>query len=175
MTIDRDEGTVVKLLIAVVGPGEGARADAVADAEEVGRLVAEQGWIVLCGGRNAGVMAACARGASAAGGLVIGILPGANRADAAPRLTVALATGSSEARNAVLVTASDAIIACGISPGTASEIALAVQARKPTVLVRPTPEGAALFEQLATGPFRIVTAPRSAIDWIAATCGGADS
>jgi uncharacterized protein (TIGR00725 family) len=170
MKIDGDAGTVVRLSIAVVGPGEGASANAIADAEEAGRLVAEQGWIVLCGGRDSGVMAACARGATAAGGIAIGILPGVNRADAAPRLTVSLPTGLGEARNAVLVTASDAIIACGISPGTTSEIALAVQARKPTVLVRPTAEGAALFERLATGPFQIVTAPRSAIDWIAARC-----
>jgi uncharacterized protein (TIGR00725 family) len=118
------------------------------------------------------VMAACARGASAAGGIVIGILPSANRADAAPQLTVALATGLGEARNAVLVTASDAVIACGISPGTASEIALAVQARKPTVLVRPSAAGAAMFRELATGagPFEIVSAPPSAIEWVAATC-----
>ena len=162
----------MRLSIAVVGPGEGASAGAIADAEEVGRLVAERGWIALCGGRNSGVMAACARGASAAGGIVIGILPGANRADAAPHLTVALPTGLGEARNAVLVTASDAVIACGISPGTASEIALAVQARKPTVLVRPTAAGAAMFRELATGagPFEIVSAAPSAIEWVAATC-----
>src|SRR5437868_123349 len=79
--------------IAVVGPGERASADAIADAESLGRLLAARGWITLCGGRDAGVMAAAARGARANGGLTIGLLPGTDRSDAAPMLTVAPPTG----------------------------------------------------------------------------------
>ncbi len=50
-------------------------------AEEVGRLLAERGCTVVTGGLGE-VMAAASRGAKAAGGTTIGILPGEDRADA---------------------------------------------------------------------------------------------
>jgi hypothetical protein len=155
--------------VAVVGPGEGASADAVADAEAVGRLLAERGWVTLCGGRDAGVMAAAARGAAAVGGLAIGLLPGADRAHAAPALTVALPTGLGEARNAVLVAAADAVVGCGLNPGTASELALALRAAKPTALVRPAPDAAAFLASLAGGaPLAAAATPDEAVAWVAA-------
>jgi uncharacterized protein (TIGR00725 family) len=79
--------------VAVVGPGEDAPPRAVADAEAVGGLLAARGGVTLTGGRAAGVMAAAAAGATAAGGMALGLLPGENARDAAPGLTVALATG----------------------------------------------------------------------------------
>jgi uncharacterized protein (TIGR00725 family) len=155
--------------VAVVGPGEGASADAVSDAEAVGELLAQRRWITICGGRAAGVMAAAARGASGAGGLVVGILPGVDRRGAATALTVALPTGLGEARNAVIVTAADAVIGCGVSPGTTSELALAIRAGKPTVLVRPTAEEAKFFAALAqNAALYIAATPREAVAWIAA-------
>jgi len=157
-----------RFCIAVVGPGENATASAIEDAAGIGRLAAEQGWVVLTGGRDAGVMRAATEAAARAGGLTIGILPGADHTGAAPHLTIALATGLGEARNAVLVTAADAVIACGMNPGTASEVALALRAKKPTILVRPSAETAAFFAD-----FGAVTAktPRDAIDLIAARIG----
>jgi uncharacterized protein (TIGR00725 family) len=155
-----------RLSIAIIGPGDDAATDDVECAAAVGRLVAERGWIVLTGGRNAGVMRAATQGAARAGGLTIGILPGADRRDAAPDLTVALPTALGEARNAVLVTAADGVIACGMSPGTASEVALALRARKPTVLVRPAPESAAFFASAHHEP-----TPEGAVAWIAARLG----
>jgi hypothetical protein len=134
--------------IAVIGPGENASPDAIADGAKVGRAIAERGWITLTGGRNAGVMSAAARGASEAGGISIGILPTADKTNASPYLTIALPTGLGEARNAVLVTSADAVIACGMNPGTASEVALALRAGKPVVLVRPTAEAQAFFASL---------------------------
>ena len=154
--------------IAVVGPGDDAAADAIVDAETVGRLLAGHGWVTLCGGRAAGVMAGVARGARAAGGVVIGLLPGADRTDAAPALTAALPTGLGEARNAVLVTAADAVIGCGLNPGTTSELALALRARKPTALVRPTSDAAAFFGALAgDAPFCVAATPLAAVAWVA--------
>jgi uncharacterized protein (TIGR00725 family) len=166
-----------RLHVAVVGPGEGAPDQAVADATTVGRLLAARGWVTLTGGRAAGVMAAAASGATAAGGIAVGLLPGADRADAAPALTVALPTGLGEARNAVLVTSADAVIGCGLSPGTASEIALALRARRPTVLVRANGEAAAFFAGLGGGPFQAAATPEEAVAWVAAqtavrTAGG---
>ena len=109
--------------VAVCGASE-ATADQSRDAEAVGRLLAEHGAIVLCGGFG-GVMEAVSRGAHEAGGTVVGILPGADRAGANPHLSLALATGLGQARNAVIVTAADSVIAIGGGWGTLSEIGLA--------------------------------------------------
>ncbi|GAA0354324.1 TIGR00725 family protein [Actinoallomurus spadix] len=101
----------------------GAERDA---AREVGRLLAERGAVVLCGGYT-GVMAAVTEGARSAGGLVVGVLSRADREGAAPGLSAAIATGMGEARNAVLVASADAVIVIGGSWGTLSELALAVR------------------------------------------------
>lgn len=154
--------------IAVIGPGERASAEAIGDAEIVGRLIAERGWVLLSGGRDAGVMAAATRGAVAAKGIAIGILPTADKVGASPELTIALPTGLGEARNAVLVTAADGVIACGMSSGTASEVALALHARTPIVLVRHEGDADAFFAQIADGaPLHVVGKAERAIEWIA--------
>jgi len=159
--------------IAVVGPGEGASAEACADAKAVGQLLAAHGWVTLTGGRAAGVMAAAADGASTAGGFVVGVLPGVDRRDAAPGLTLALPTGLGEARNAVLVTAADAVIGCGLNPGTVSEIALALKAGKPTVLVRAADSDVAFFAALAPdAQFRAASTPEEAVAWVATQLSG---
>jgi uncharacterized protein (TIGR00725 family) len=101
-------------------------------AREVGRRLAEAGAVVLCGGLG-GVMDAAAEGATGAGGTVVGILPGDDRAAGNPHLTIAIATGLGEARNAVLTAAADAVIAIGGGWGTLSEIAFARRREKPLV------------------------------------------
>ena len=117
--------------IAVVGPGE-ADAEQRAVAEEVGRLLAEAGAIVVTGGRT-GVMEAASKGAQGAGGTTVGILPGAHRDEANEWVTVAVPTGMGEARNALVVRAADAVIAVGGAWGTLSEIAFARKTGKPVV------------------------------------------
>lgn len=101
-------------------------------AEEVGRLLAEAGAILVCGGLG-GVMDAAARGATGAGGVSVGILPGEDRLGASEQLTVAITTGLGEARNALVVRAADAVIAIGGEWGTLSEIALAMKMGKRVV------------------------------------------
>jgi uncharacterized protein (TIGR00725 family) len=102
-------------------------------AREVGRLLAEAGAVVLCGGYG-GIMEAVAAGASGAGGTVVGILSEADRAGANQFLTIALATGLGQARNAVIATASDAMIAIGAAGwGTLSEIAHARRLGRPVI------------------------------------------
>jgi uncharacterized protein (TIGR00725 family) len=98
----------------------------------VGRLLAEQGATVVCGGLGGTMEAAC-RGARSAGGTTIGILPGLDRSDANPFVSVAIPTGLGEARNALVVRAADAVIALGGGYGTLSEIALALKAGKRVV------------------------------------------
>lgn len=128
--------TVHRVQVAVVGPGECDASEA-ADAAEVGELLARAGAVVLTGGRG-GVMAAASRGASEAGGLTVGLLPGASATESPPDPTVeiALYTGLGQARNLVLVLSAAAVIAVGGSWGTLSEIALARKHGRPVVLFR---------------------------------------
>ena len=119
--------------IAVVGPGA-ADEQTCELAAEVGRLVAARGAVVVCGGLG-GVMDAAARGAAESGGTSLGILPGHDRRDAGPHLTLAVATGLGEMRNGLLVRDSDAVIAVGCSWGTLSEIALGVRQGIPVVVI----------------------------------------
>jgi uncharacterized protein (TIGR00725 family) len=117
--------------IAVVGAST-ADADVDATAEEVGRLLAEAGAVVVCGGLG-GVMEAAARGAQDAGGTTVGLLPDDDRARANPYLTVAVATGLGEVRNTLIVRDADAVIAIAGEYGTLSEIAFALRIGKPVV------------------------------------------
>lgn len=124
-----------RIVIGVMGPA--ACDPQTADlARAVGRAVAERGAVLLCGGRS-GVMEAVAEGAHEKQGLTVGILPGANARETPPNphIDLALFTGLGEARNWVNVCASDAVIAIGGGFGTLSEIAIALKAQKPVVLV----------------------------------------
>jgi uncharacterized protein (TIGR00725 family) len=111
--------------VAVVGPGDdGDEQERL--AESVGRELAARGAVVVCGGLG-GVMAAACRGAAAAGGLSVGILPGDDRAAANQWATIAIPTGLGELRNGLAVRAADAVIAVGGGHGTLSEVALALK------------------------------------------------
>jgi uncharacterized protein (TIGR00725 family) len=117
--------------IAVCGP-DPAPPDIAAQAEAVGRLLAEAGAVVVCGGHG-GAMEAAARGARSAGGLVVGLLPGLDRSAGNAYLSIAIPTGLGELRNALIVRAADAVIAVAGEFGTLSEIALALKTGVPVV------------------------------------------
>jgi hypothetical protein len=117
--------------ISVIGAGQ-ASDDEIAAAEEIGRMLAEAGAVLVCGGLG-GVMHAAARGCEAAGGTSVGILPGDDRTPGSPHLTIRVATGLGEARNAIVARAADAVIAIGGEFGTLSEIAFALKMGKPVV------------------------------------------
>jgi uncharacterized protein (TIGR00725 family) len=101
-------------------------------AERVGRRIAENGGVLLCGGMG-GVMEAASYGAMNARGLVIGILPGESRDKGNPYLTFSIITGMGEGRNLILVRSCDALIAIGGGYGTLSEIAFAHKLDIPVV------------------------------------------
>ena len=106
-------------------------------ARRLGRLIAEAGWILLTGGRPAGVMDAASAGAKeVAGSLTLGILPGGHGDAVSAHVDVAVFTGLGDARDAVNVLSSDVVVACGVEgPGTAAEVALALNAGRPTILL----------------------------------------
>lgn len=114
--------------VSVLGSGEADVGDTAAEA--VGRRLAERDHVLVCGGLG-GAMAAACRGASAAGGRTIGILPGEDPGAANPHVEVAIATGMGHARNALVVLNGDAAIAVAGGPGTLSEIGLALAYDRP--------------------------------------------
>ena len=117
--------------IAVVGASE-PEAEQVPLAVEVGRLLAEAGAIVVCGGLG-GVMEAACRGARSAGGLTVGLLPGTDPGAANPFVELALPTGLGEGRDALVARAGEAMIAVGGAYGTLGEIAIALKVGTPVV------------------------------------------
>jgi uncharacterized protein (TIGR00725 family) len=117
--------------VSVVGSGT-ASGDLYEKAREVGRLVAERGGTLVCGGRS-GVMEAAARGAAEAGGVAIGILPDEDRRKANEFLSFSIATGTGHARNLAVVCSGDVVIAVGGEYGTLSEIGLARKVGRPVV------------------------------------------
>jgi uncharacterized protein (TIGR00725 family) len=118
--------------ISVVGPGRRATSAELDEAQEVGRLLAEAGAVVVCGGLG-GVMEAVSKGAKGAGGTVVGILPGGSRSEGNDYLTIAIPTEMSHGRNVIVIRGGDAVIAVGGEFGTLSEIGLALKMGKPVV------------------------------------------
>jgi uncharacterized protein (TIGR00725 family) len=117
--------------VAVIGGSRASDAE-LTQAEEVGRFLAREGAVLVCGGLG-GVMDAAARGHESAGGTSVGILPGDERGSASSHLTVAISTGLGEARNAIVARTADAVVAIGGEFGTLSEIAFALKMGKPVV------------------------------------------
>jgi uncharacterized protein (TIGR00725 family) len=123
--LQRESGAPLREPIGVIGPRE-AGAEQRAAAEAIGVGLARMGLAVLCGGRE-GVMEAVARGVATERGVSIGLLPETDARAANPHLSVVLATGIGEARNAVIARASFCLVAIGNSYGTLSEVALGLQ------------------------------------------------
>lgn len=105
-------------------------------AAEVGREVARQDAVLICGGLG-GVMSAAARGAKEVGGATVGILPGSSTRDANVYIDFPIATNMGQARNAIIVQTADVLIAVNGSYGTLSEIALALKIGRTVIALAP--------------------------------------
>ena len=123
----------MRTVIGVMGSGEDGDAALLGLARDLGAAIAAEGWVLLNGGRDRGVMDASAAGASAAAGLVVGVLPDADTLGASRHLDIAIRTGLGDARNAVNVLSSDVVIALSGGAGTLSEVALALKAGRPVI------------------------------------------
>jgi hypothetical protein len=120
--LQRESEHPLRVPIGVIGPREATTAQ-LATAMRVGELLADCGLLVLCGGRG-GVMQAVCEGVKRVGGTSIGILADTEAAFANHYVSVVLATGIGEARNALIARASFSLVAIGNSFGTLSEVAL---------------------------------------------------
>jgi uncharacterized protein (TIGR00725 family) len=155
-------------VVGVIGASAPGAA-ALEAARDLGRLAAQAGWVVLTGGRPAGIMdAACAGAKSVPGSLTVGILPTGPEGPVSEHVDVAVFTGVSEARNVINVLTSDVVVACGVEgPGTASEVALALKLARPTILLAAAPAASAFFRELADqGSLHEVRTPDAAIEII---------
>jgi uncharacterized protein (TIGR00725 family) len=148
-------------LVAVCG--ESDPQTSLADlAFELGRGIADRGAVLICGGLT-GVMEHAARGARAAGGLTIGLLPGDDPDGANEYIDLAIATGLGHARNAVLASAADGVVALGGGLGTLSEIALALSNRRPAIGIRTWRSDR---EGRVEPELPVAANPRDALDWL---------
>lgn len=152
-----------KHIIAVVGTGREIE-PAVSTAYQLGFLIAEKGWVLITGGRDAGVMRAANDGAkSAKSGLTIGILPHRD-AEISPDVDVAIVTDTGEARNNIIVLSADVVVACGVDgAGTASEVALALKNRKPVILLKVSEMAESFFSSISRASLQTAESPEEAI------------
>jgi hypothetical protein len=147
-----------------MGEGENATPQAIAWARRIGALIAKQGWVLLSGGRNAGVMDAVSAGAHQAGGMVVGVMPKSDTKEASEFLDIAIVTGMGSARNNVNILSSDVVIACGnAEAGTLSEIGLAFKAGKPVVFLTEDAEARRFLERIGRGLLHPAHTPDQAI------------
>jgi uncharacterized protein (TIGR00725 family) len=119
----------MKPIIAVIG-GRRTEKRLLKEAEDVGRLIARRGAVLICGGLG-GVMEAASRGAKSEGGITVGILPQNDSGNANQYIDIPIATGLGIGRNVIIARTADALIAVGGAYGTLSEIAFALQMAKP--------------------------------------------
>ncbi len=130
----KDDSMKRATIIGVMGGGE-ASPENMNAAYRLGTLIAKQGWILLNGGRNVGIMEASAKGAWDQGGLTIGILPDDNDSKASEYIKIPIITGMGMARNCINVLSSHVVVACPGDTGTLSEIALALKSNKKVILM----------------------------------------
>ena len=133
----QEEGPLV-LIIGVIGGQNGIDGEVLRMAREVGRLIAERGAHLICGGME-GVMRAACQGAREAGGVTIGVLPTSSKKDANEYVEIPVVTGMGTARNVVIVRTADALIAIDGKFGTLSEIAHALDQGKKVVSLKSWP------------------------------------
>ncbi|MGK7371119.1 MAG: TIGR00725 family protein, partial [Candidatus Halalkalibacterium sp. M3_1C_030] len=131
---------MAKRIIGVMGPGDRPTDEDLQTSYKLGAEIAKQNWLLLTGGRNAGVMDAASKGASEHGGMVVGVLPDSDRNRMSTYVDIPIVTGVGSARNNINVLTSDIIVACGTGAGTLSEIMLALKAGKHVFLLNQTNE-----------------------------------
>lgn len=127
-----------KVIIGVVGSGN-ASSHGLDCAYQVGRLIAENGALIVCGGLG-GVMEAASRGCAEAGGDVLGILPGDSADSANPYVSLPIVTDMGHARNVIIAQTSNALIAIEGEYGTLSEIAMGLKLGKVVVQLNSFPQ-----------------------------------
>lgn len=146
-----------------MGPGDDPTRKDLDVAYQLGSLIAQEGWILLTGGRNVGVMDAASKGSSEASGITIGIIPDEDKKRMSQYVDIPILTGMGSARNNINVLSSDVVIACGMGAGTMSEVMLAIKSGKNILLLNQTDKTKAFLEELEYSKLLFVETPEHAI------------
>lgn len=133
-----------------MGPGENARPEENEMAFALGKAIAQEGWIVLTGGRSFGIMEAAMKGAHEGNGLTIGILPTETAMNSSEEADIKIITGMGSGRNIINVLSSHILVVIGMAAGTASEVALAIKANKKIILLHQDEITIRFFKNLGT-------------------------
>ena len=149
-----------------MGPGDRATAEDLSNAYQLGTRIATEGWVLLTGGRQVGVMEAANQGAKKADGLTVGILPTSDATVVSEAVDIAIVTDMGNARNNINVLSSDIVIACGMGMGTASEIALALKNGKKVILLTDHQESQRFFRSLSPDSVLLAATPQEAIELV---------
>lgn len=135
--------TMKKLQIGVIGsagweeyPQKKPNKKTYKIAYEVGKLIAREHAILVCGGKG-GVMEEVCRGAKEENGITVGVVSGNQRNQTNQYVDIEVVSGmTNAAEEALIISMSDGIIAIGGGSGTLQEIALAYRNKKPIVAIR---------------------------------------
>ena len=154
-------------MVGVMGTGDDSNPHLMETSRTLGRLIAEQGWVLLTGGRNCGVMKAANEGAKqVSDSLTVGILPD-HQSTASPDVDVVIVTDMGNARNNINVLSSNIVVACGqAGAGTASEVALALKAGKQVILLAAPTLAKSYFRQLGKDLVFTAECPKEAVSLI---------
>lgn len=149
------------VLVAVIGEGDDSTGP-LEEARLLGQLVAEQGWVLVNGGRNVGVMDASARGARERKGITVGLLPGSDASNASSYCDIPIPTGLNNARNNLVTLSARIVFAFPGGAGTLSEVALALKNKKDVILVGH--RLGAEFERCGKGQLHFAAEAKAAIE-----------
>lgn len=141
---------MAKPIIGIMGPGENARPEENEMAFALGKAIAQEGWIILTGGRSFGIMEAAMKGAHEANGLTIGVLPTESAANSSADADIKIVTGMGSGRNIINVLSSHILVVIGMAAGTASEVALAIKSNKKVILLHQDEITIRFFKNLGT-------------------------
>ncbi len=153
-----------KKIVGVMGPAEAATEQDLKYAFELGRLIALNNWILLSGGGDSGVMDAVNHGAKSENGLTVGIIWTDAHTKISSAVDIPIVTGLGSARNNINVLSSDVVIACGMAAGTASEVSLALKAKRHVILLNENELSKAFFADLGKNYVYLANSPEDAID-----------
>ena len=140
-----------------MGPGaKHAQESDLTLAYEIGKLVASNQCVLLCGGMT-GVMEESARGAREAGGLTVGISPATDKSVLNQYIDIPIVTGMNSGRNFINILSSDVVIFIGMgSAGTLSELAYAIQQKKPIFVINASEKLRTFTQELSANSVKFV-------------------
>jgi uncharacterized protein (TIGR00725 family) len=155
---------VRKTIIGVMGPADTSTDSDLKNAFELGRLIAINGWVLLSGGGHSGVMDAVNQGAKKENGLTVGIIWTDAHKEVSSAVDIPIVTGLGSARNNINVLSSDVVIACGMAAGTASEVCLALKAKRHVILLNDNKLSQDFFKDLGKNYVYVAKDPNDAMN-----------